>query len=150
MGFRSPDGLAGDLGGGSLELVDMAGDAMRQAVTLPLGGLRLLDASAGRIDKAVDLADAHIAGVPWLDKGRGRSFYAVGGTWRAIARLHMEEMDYPLHVMHGYAMPVKEAIAFCEDHSQDEEALVDEGASRRSPGRGGRCCQWGHWCSNGC
>ncbi len=114
MGFRSPDGVAGDLGGGSLELVDIAGAAMRQAATLPLGGLRLLDASAGRLDRAVDLADRHIVGVPWLGKGRGRSFYAVGGTWRAIARLHMEETDYPLHVMHGYAMPVKEAVAFCE------------------------------------
>lgn len=115
MGFRSPDGFAGDLGGGSLELVDVAGDAMRQAVTLPLGGLRLLDTSGGRIDKAMDLADRHIAGVPWLGMGRGRTFYAVGGTWRAIARLHMEETDYPLHVMHGYAMPANEAIAFCED-----------------------------------
>jgi exopolyphosphatase/guanosine-5'-triphosphate,3'-diphosphate pyrophosphatase len=114
MGFRAPDGFAGDLGGGSLELVDIAGAAMRQAATLPLGGLRLLDASGGRLDRAVDLADRHIAGVPWLGKGRGRSFYAVGGTWRAIARLHMEETDYPLRVMHGYAMPVKEAIGFCE------------------------------------
>jgi exopolyphosphatase/guanosine-5'-triphosphate,3'-diphosphate pyrophosphatase len=26
----------------------------------------------------------------------------------------MEETDYPLHVMHGYAMPVKDAVAFCE------------------------------------
>ena len=114
MGFRSPDGFAGDLGGGSLELVDIAGAAMRQAATLPLGGLRLLDASGSRLDRAVDLADRHIAGVSWLGRGRGRSFYAVGGTWRAIAKLHMEETDYPLHVMHGYAMPVKEAIAFCE------------------------------------
>ena len=32
----------------------------------------------------------------------GRSFYAVGGTWRALARLHMAARGYPLHVMHGY------------------------------------------------
>ena len=115
MGFRTPDGLAGDLGGGSLELVDVAGDAMREAATLPLGSLRLLDASGGRLDKAADIADAAIARVPWLANGRGRHFYAVGGTWRAIARLHMEATDYPLHVMHGYASPVNEMIAFCED-----------------------------------
>jgi len=114
MGFRAPDGLAGDLGGGSLELVDVAGDAMREATTLPLGGLRLLDVSGGRLDKAADIADAAITRVPWLAKGRGRHFYAVGGTWRAIARLHMEATDYPLHVMHAYARPVKEIIAFCD------------------------------------
>ncbi len=115
MGFRAPDGFAGDLGGGSLELVDVTGDAMREATTLPLGSLRLLDVSGGRLDKAVAIADAAISRVPWLAKGRGRNFYAVGGTWRAIARLHMEATDYPLHVMHGYARPVKEMIAFCED-----------------------------------
>jgi exopolyphosphatase/guanosine-5'-triphosphate,3'-diphosphate pyrophosphatase len=132
MGFRLPDGLAGDLGGGSLELVDVAGEAMRQAVTLPLGGLRLLDASGGRIDKAIDLADAHVAGVPWLDKGRGRSFYAVGGTWRAIARLHMEETEYPLHVMHGYAIPVKQTIAFCEDLRKTKKLSSMKGIAKIS------------------
>jgi exopolyphosphatase / guanosine-5'-triphosphate,3'-diphosphate pyrophosphatase len=66
MGFRDPDGVAGDLGGGSLELIDIKVDRLRQAATLPLGGLRLIDASAGRIDKAVDLVDEQVARVRWL------------------------------------------------------------------------------------
>jgi len=115
MGFRSPDGLAGDLGGGSLELIEVGGDALRQSATLPLGGLRLIDAAGGRIEDAADIADDQIAGVPWLDSGHNRPFYAVGGTWRAIARLHMEQSDYPLHVMHGYTMDTKEAIDFCAE-----------------------------------
>jgi exopolyphosphatase/guanosine-5'-triphosphate,3'-diphosphate pyrophosphatase len=115
MGFRAPDGIAGDLGGGSLELIDISASTLRQAATLPLGGLRLIDASAGRIDKAVDLVEESIGRVRWLQHGHDRAFYAVGGAWRAIARLHMEEVDYPLRVMHGYAMPTDEAIAFCEE-----------------------------------
>ena len=115
MGFRTADGLAGDLGGGSLELIDVENTALRQAVTLPLGGLRLIDSSGARIDKALDLADEQIGKVGWLDRGRNRSFYAVGGTWRAIAKLHMEQTGYPLRIMHGYSMPTKEAIAFCEE-----------------------------------
>ena len=39
-----------------------------------------------------------------LKDGKGRTFYAVGGTWRALARLHMWQTGYPLHVMHGYAI----------------------------------------------
>jgi exopolyphosphatase / guanosine-5'-triphosphate,3'-diphosphate pyrophosphatase len=132
MGFRSPDGLAGDLGGGSIELIDVAGDTLRQAATLPLGGLRLLDASDGRVDRAIDITDEHIASVPWLGKGRDRSFHAVGGTWRAVARLHMEETDYPLHVMHGYAMPVKEAIAFCEDIRKTKKLSSMKGIAKIS------------------
>jgi len=115
MGFRSPDGIAGDLGGGSLELIEVQGEALRRAATLALGGLRLLDASDDRIERAIDIADQEIARVPWIDSGRNRVFYAVGGTWRAIARLHMEKTGYPLHVMHGYTMPTDEAIEFCEE-----------------------------------
>ena len=129
MGFRSPDGFAADLGGGSLEIIDVAGEALRQAATLPLGGLRLLDASGGRIDNAIDIVDEHIAGVPWRGKGRGRPFYAVGGTWRSIARLHMTENAYPLHVMHGYAMSTKEAIDFCEDIRKAKKLSAMRGAS---------------------
>ncbi len=135
MGFRSPDGLAGDLGGGSIEIIDVASDTLRQAATLPLGGLRLLDASEGRIDRATDIADEHIGSIPWLGRGRGRSFHAVGGTWRAIARLHMEETDYPLHVMHGYAMPPKEAIAFCEDIRKAKKLSSMKGIAKISKPR---------------
>lgn len=130
MGFRSPDGLAGDLGGGSLEIIDVGGNALRQSATLPLGGLRLLDASAGRIDKALDIVDEQVASITWRGKGRGRRFYAVGGTWRAIARLHMNEKDYPLHVMHGYAMSAKEAIAFCEEIRKGKKLSAMKGIAR--------------------
>lgn len=115
MGFRSADGLAGDLGGGSLELIDVENTQLRQAVTLPLGGLRLIDSSNGKIDRALDISDEQIARVSWLDRGRGRAFYAVGGTWRAIAKMHMEQTAYPLRIMHDYSMPTKEAVAFCEE-----------------------------------
>ena len=43
---------------------------------------------------------------------RGGRFYAVGGTWRALARLHMWQTGYPLHVMHGYVIPAREALEF--------------------------------------
>ena len=42
----------------------------------------------------------------------GRTFYAVGGTWRALAKLHMRQRNYPLNVMHGYVIPAAEAGAF--------------------------------------
>ena len=114
MGFRAADGLAGDLGGGSLELIDIADERLRQVVTLPLGGLRLIDETGDRIDRALELVDERVISVDWATKGRGRSFYAVGGTWRALAKLHMVQMRYPLRVMHGYAITTRAAIEFCE------------------------------------
>jgi exopolyphosphatase / guanosine-5'-triphosphate,3'-diphosphate pyrophosphatase len=114
MGFAEADGVAGDLGGGSLELIDVKGSTLKDAVTLPLGGLRLIDTTGNKIDKALDFTDAQIERVDWLGGGRGRTFYAVGGTWRALAKLHMETINYPLRVMHGYSLPTREAIEFCE------------------------------------
>lgn len=114
MGFVTPDGIAGDLGGGSLELIDISGKTLNDAVTLPLGGLRLIDTTGNRIDKATDVVDQAIAGLAWLQQGKGRDFYAVGGTWRALAKLHMESKQYPLRVMHGYRVPARDALDFCE------------------------------------
>lgn len=114
MGFLDADGIAGDLGGGSLELIELAKDKVQETVTLPVGGLRLIDASGGKLDKVPSLVDTAMANVPWLSDGKGRPFYAVGGSWRALAHMHMEQTGYPLRVTHGYTIPTPEAISFCE------------------------------------
>ena len=114
MGFRNPDGIAGDLGGGSLEVIDVQGGRRRAAATLPLGGLRLIDQSAGRIDRAMEIVDQHLATLPWVSAGRGRTFFAVGGTWRALGKLHMTMTGYPLRVMHGYRLSAREALDVAE------------------------------------
>jgi exopolyphosphatase / guanosine-5'-triphosphate,3'-diphosphate pyrophosphatase len=111
-GVHRPHGIVGDLGGGSLELVDVHGSRIREGVTLPLGGLALQDISSKSLKKAEKFVKKALAGIPELAAGAGRSFYAVGGTWRALARLHMWQTGYPLHVMHGYMIPAKEALEF--------------------------------------
>jgi exopolyphosphatase/guanosine-5'-triphosphate,3'-diphosphate pyrophosphatase len=104
-GILGVDGVMGDLGGGSLELVGLSDNRLGPSTTLPIGPLRLL--TAGRDPKrAVEQA---IADVGWLDQYRGRNFYPVGGAWRAFARLHMEKSDYPLHIIHHYAIPADQA-----------------------------------------
>ncbi len=90
---------------GKLIFHSMRGGRLSDAATLPLGGLRLIDASGGSLKKARDIVDAELSKVDWLEKGRGRDFYAIGGTWRALARLHMTQTNYPLSVMHNYRIP---------------------------------------------
>lgn len=114
MGFRHADGIAGDIGGGSLELIDIDDAELRQGITLPLGGLRLIDRCNGKMDKVLDFVDKNLDKVDWLGDGKGRDFYAVGGTWRSLAKLQMARSNYPLRVMHGYDLPLEEAIDLCE------------------------------------
>jgi exopolyphosphatase / guanosine-5'-triphosphate,3'-diphosphate pyrophosphatase len=111
-GIYKPDGIVGDLGGGSLELMDVHGHQVRNGITLPLGSLALQDLSERSVKKAEKIVRKILGGVPHLRHSEGRRFYAVGGTWRALARLHMWQVGYPLHVMHGYVIPAREALEF--------------------------------------
>ncbi|RTL53016.1 MAG: exopolyphosphatase [Bradyrhizobiaceae bacterium] len=112
-GVHKPDGIVGDLGGGSLELIDVHGHRVRAGVTLPLGGLALQDASQKSLKKAERIVKDEISAVSTqLKGGAGRTFYAVGGTWRAFARIHIIQSGYPLRVMHGYSIPAADALDF--------------------------------------
>jgi exopolyphosphatase / guanosine-5'-triphosphate,3'-diphosphate pyrophosphatase len=111
-GVHQADGVVGDLGGGSLELVDVHGTRTRRGLTRPLGGLALADISAKSLKKAEKYVKKTLAAVPTLRNCEGRTFYAVGGTWRALARLHMWQTGYPLHVVHGYTIPADDALEF--------------------------------------
>ncbi|TAK49954.1 MAG: exopolyphosphatase [Xanthobacteraceae bacterium] len=111
-GIYEPDGIVGDLGGGSLELTDIHGHRLGKGLTLPLGGLTLQDLSRRSPKRAEKMVKAAFSGLALLHGCHGRTFYAVGGAWRALARLHMTQSGYPLHVMHGYAIAAKDALAF--------------------------------------
>ncbi|MPZ58552.1 MAG: exopolyphosphatase [Rhizobiales bacterium] len=111
-GIHRPDGMVGDLGGGSIELVSVRGTHVSRGATLALGGLALQDTSHRSIKRADAIVTDALSHVPLLRSLRGRSFYAVGGTWRALARLHIWQTGYPLHVMHGYVILAREALEF--------------------------------------
>src|SRR6516164_9003085 len=123
-GVHQADGVVGDLGGGSLELVDVHSTHARRGLTRPLGGLALADISAKSLKKAEKFVKKTLGELPMLKDCRDRTFYAVGGTWRALARLHMWQTGYPLHVMHGYAIAAEEALEFSRlVHRVDVETL---------------------------
>ncbi|BCH60059.1 exopolyphosphatase [Agrobacterium vitis] len=124
-GFHDPDGIAGDLGGGSLELVDVKGRAIGKGITLPLGGLRLSEQSEGSLEKAANFTRKQVRSASLLKNGQGRTFYAVGGTWRNIAKLHMEIRNYPLHMMQGYEVSTAEMMQFLDE--------IITGVSARAP-----------------
>lgn len=110
--FYKPKGLSGDLGGGSLELIDIDGSEVGEGITLPLGGLRLQYISNNDIAVAAQIAHEQFAKSAVVCNGRARCFYAVGGTWRNLAKLHMATKHYRLPVMHGYAVDAAEMEDF--------------------------------------
>ncbi|QPQ55665.1 Ppx/GppA family phosphatase [Allosphingosinicella flava] len=130
--FPDADGLAGDLGGGSLELVDLGDGKVRKSASTRFGVLRLQPIAAkgeAAFRKAVRTA---LAKTGFDGLGRDRPFYMVGGSWRALAKLDMAVTDYPLPITHHYWMqperPAELLDLIAELDPKDLKAIV--GSSR--------------------
>jgi exopolyphosphatase/guanosine-5'-triphosphate,3'-diphosphate pyrophosphatase len=115
-GIREVHGVVSDLGGGSVELAPVDSHARKPigaGISLPLGPLRLAEFADNR--KALAEAIEHgITASSVLREAAGRTLYLVGGAWRAIARLHMEQTHYPLHIIHEYTIARRPAEGFLE------------------------------------
>ena len=135
-GFHTPDGIVGDLGGGSLELIDVKGGTIGSGVSLKIGGLALSDLSKDSPKRAVRIVREALADALPLRALKGRSFYAVGGTFRALAKLHMTRRQYPLAVMQGYVIPSTDPAVFgdlVETASGEVAASLASVAGARRP-----------------
>jgi exopolyphosphatase/guanosine-5'-triphosphate,3'-diphosphate pyrophosphatase len=104
-GIPEANGIIGDLGGGSLELAEVSDGEVKGGVSLPLGVLRIGPPSTEtekwlrkELRKALDRTGL-------AKRGKGRPFYMVGGSWRALARLDIISRDYPLPITQHYRMP---------------------------------------------
>ncbi len=124
-GFIAPDGVVGDLGGGSLELVEVRGASVGQGVSLPLGGLALQDRSGGSVKAAEKIVKDALDAVPQIEAMQGRNFYAVGGTWRALAKLHQRQTNYPLSVMQAYQVTPRDAADFAKLVERVDADILD-------------------------
>ncbi|WNJ93647.1 exopolyphosphatase [Bosea sp. 685] len=135
-GFSEPHGVAGDLGGGSLELVGVDGDRVGPGISLPIGGLALMDQAKGQIKLAEKIVREQLDHHPQLAAMRGKDFFAVGGTWRALATLHQRQSGYPLSVMHGYTVPARDVADFARLVERADASVleaIDAVSSARRP-----------------
>jgi exopolyphosphatase/guanosine-5'-triphosphate,3'-diphosphate pyrophosphatase len=106
--FPDARGIVADLGGGSLELVRVAGGACAGASSLPLGTLRLPEHRGKNrtdmkksLDKAIRKGGWDLSANPPEENG---ALYLVGGTWRAMAVYAMAAKGWPLSDPHGFEM----------------------------------------------
>jgi exopolyphosphatase/guanosine-5'-triphosphate,3'-diphosphate pyrophosphatase len=106
-GIPDACGVMGDLGGSSLELTPLADGAVGAGRTYALGPQAVMSGDAFDSSAAQAMIDEQLAGV--LD-GRGGSFYAIGGAWRAMAQLAFARFDHPLHVVHQFELTAGKAL----------------------------------------
>jgi exopolyphosphatase/guanosine-5'-triphosphate,3'-diphosphate pyrophosphatase len=133
-GFYNPMGLVGDFGGGSLEVAEVVGDRVgERMISMPMGALRV----------AAKMAEGGNAAKRWIDEVLQEqlpplltepTFYAIGGGWRALARVHIAMTAAPISVVHGYEIAAADAQALAKKISrmsrEDVEALPDVPSAR--------------------
>ncbi len=124
-GMPSADGVVGDLGGGSLELVSIRDQAPHDQLSLPFGPFRFREDFKNR--KEVDAyLDKSFRKIDWLEAEKGKRLYAVGGAWRALAKLHMRQIKHPLHIIHAYAIPLDQALDFTDLISRQSRSSLEK------------------------
>lgn len=122
----APDarGVAADLGGASLELIRLDDEQPGQGVTLPLGPFALASERGfepERVGKSVSRALKPVAAAYACD-----TLHAVGGAWRSLAQMHMALADYPLKIVHQYAVPAREARDLARFVARQSRAALDK------------------------
>lgn len=133
-GAPNARGVVGDLGGSSLELVRVTPDGPKAGETHLLGPLSLMNGTEfdqRRVNAQIAEALRHSQALP----AKGQTFYAVGGAWRAMARAHMVQRDYPLRVLQHYEIPRSDAEAFAAFiASQSRKSLerMEEATAKRA------------------
>ncbi len=111
-GAPDAEGVVGDLGGASLELIRLSATGAQRGVTLPLGPFSLAGPNGGGTifdgERVRRLARERLE--PVAADFKTDTFHAVGGAWRNLALLHMRLSGYPLHVVHQYEISASEAL----------------------------------------
>jgi exopolyphosphatase/guanosine-5'-triphosphate,3'-diphosphate pyrophosphatase len=129
------DGLLGDLGGGSLELVALERGQIRRSASLMLGHLVLAERTDGSRKRAREVIDRELGAISWLGRLKGRSLYVTGGAWRAIAHILLGQTKHPLHIIDGYeieAGEVSRIAAILSDLSRETLLKIEKLSPRRA------------------
>ena len=120
--FPGAEGVVADLGGGSLELIRVAGGASEGATTFPLGTLRLREYRVDSDDGVVAMRQ-RLAGKlkdgGW-SKRINSPLYLVGGTWRAMAVYAMEMRKFPLTDPHALELSRQQVLALARKLAQED------------------------------
>lgn len=105
--FPGARGAVADLGGGSLELVHVGSGGCEHGVSLPLGSLRLPALREGGPVKFGRRIHRAVTDAKWSGAAE-ETLYLVGGSHRAIARVAMRLIDWPLDDPHGFTIDAEE------------------------------------------
>lgn len=106
LGWPKATGIVCDIGGSSLELAYLENGKIKTTQSFELGPLTLKDYNEQGKSK-LEVINLSLSKINKSFPSKNNSLFLVGGCWRALAKIHMNLTDYPLKVLQGYKVLVK-------------------------------------------
>ncbi|QSO47771.1 Ppx/GppA phosphatase family protein [Alicyclobacillus mengziensis] len=113
-------GVTIDIGGGSTEITYFQDRKLVYSTSIPYGAVSLTreaihsDPPTAKDLKALEKAIlSQLEQHSWL-KDLNCPVIGMGGTARSVGRIHQRQRDYPLNILHGYAMRPAEVTAILD------------------------------------
>ena len=110
-GLPVDDGILFDLGGGSLQIAHFRARRLLEAVSVPLGALRVSDAflesdppSSREMRRLREHVHATLEQAGIRPLAAGEQVVGTGGTVRNLARVDERSAGYPIPRLHGYLL----------------------------------------------
>ena len=119
LGFPNAKGVICDLGGNSVEFAYIRKNVVTECNSVLLGPL-----SIKKLGREFENLDSYmrkqLLSVINANTAKDNPFFLIGGSWRAIAKIHMQRIKYPLKIIQGYKVEskkLKKTLAFIRDSS---------------------------------
>ena len=119
LGFPNAEGIICDLGGNSVEFANICKRVIAECNSTLLGPLAIT-----KLENKIEDIDRYIRkqllGAVNANTAKDKPFFLIGGSWRAIAKIHMQRTKYPLKIIQGYKVnskKIKKTLKFIQDSS---------------------------------
>lgn len=106
--FPGAGGIMADLGGGSLELALIKKGRLKKFTSLRIGVVRFLRYYQKNKNDCLKKIREAINSIDWLKNNNQNNLYAIGGSFRCLAKVDIWTKNYPLSIIQGYTINDRE------------------------------------------
>ncbi|PAF50503.1 Ppx/GppA phosphatase family protein [Helicobacter sp. 13S00477-4] len=123
------NGITIDIGGGSTECALIEEGKIVDLISLNIGTIRLKELFFDKfqdLEAAKDFIKTELENIPI--SYRHNNVFGIGGTIRAISKMIMKNTKYPIDVLHGYEICLRDHLPFIEKiYTTKEDKLASLG-----------------------
>ncbi len=119
LGFPNAEGIICDLGGNSVEFANICKRVIAECNSTLIGPLAITKLK-NKIEDIDRYIRKQLLGAVNANTAKDKPFFLIGGSWRAIAKIHMQRTQYPLKIIQGYKVKskkIKKTLDFIQDSS---------------------------------